>query len=82
MLSAPCLASPPLPLRYPLRWPSATLALTTGDAFEHQNRFFDGFPFGAEFGEHFEDIHRLIISSSEARNAELRISVPWLFRFP
>ena len=48
---------PPLHPGHPLRWPSTTLATTASEAFQYEDCLLDLLSFGAEFGQHFEDVH-------------------------
>jgi hypothetical protein len=48
---------PPLHSCHPLRGPSTALATATSHAFQHEDCFLDLLSFGAEFGQHLEDVH-------------------------
>jgi len=50
--------SPPLHFGHPLRWSAATFSLSATDPFEHDDCLFDVLRLGAEFGQHFVDVHR------------------------
>lgn len=48
---------PPLRPGHPFRRSPTTLATTTSQAFQHEDRFLDLLSFGAELGQHLEDVH-------------------------
>ena len=48
---------PPLHPCHPLRWETTTLAKTASEAFQYQDCRVDLLSFGAELGQHFEDVH-------------------------
>jgi hypothetical protein len=57
LVLAPRWPSPPLRLGHPLRWPAPAPTPATSDPFQHDDRLVDPFPFFAEVGQHFVDVH-------------------------
>lgn len=56
---------------HPSRWATPAFTSSDGYPFEYENGLFNAYQFGAEFGQHFCDIHRSMIARRKVRSSRL-----------